>query len=171
MSHFNRRYLCYHGDQYTFLRHIMPESQVNLPLDQRPTIKGCNKKDERDLNFIVNQEKVMGGTLNARGKAPYQFYANAVDAESVLRTLNEPLNDCSEKRYKPSMNSSLFKVNTLPQKGSPPIYEEINSPASCIVPSEQKGPCPLHLQYQTQFNDGKFNNCTRYSKYKYDENM
>lgn len=168
MSHFNRRYMCYNGDQYTFLNHILPQNHIELPLDQRPTIRPCTKKDVRDLTFVTSQERVRGSrNTNVRGGAPYQFYSRAIDVESQLRTLNQPLNDCDAQRYQPSTNSSLYHVNTV--SNTTKHYQEINSPASCVVPSKNTNtPCSLEQQYQTEFNDGRFHNHTRNSKYQYE---
>ena len=127
-------YICYHGDQYSFLPHILPQNKVMLPLEQRPTIRPCTKKDVRDLRFVDTHENLSSNRMfNVRGAAPYSLYAQAVDKESILRTLNEPLNDCQEMRYKPRMDSSLYHVNTVPNYNGMMKYHEVNAPASCVV--------------------------------------
>jgi hypothetical protein len=76
----HQTYICYHGDQYSFLQHILPENKVIPPLDQRPTIKAQSRHDVRDLTFVDSHENlVMNRMFNVRGSAPYSLYANAVD--------------------------------------------------------------------------------------------
>ena len=160
-------YICYHGDQYSFLPHILPQNKVLLPLEQRPTIKPLAKKDVRDLRFVDTHENLAANRMfNVRGAAPYSLYAAAIDKESVLRTLNEPLNDCANLRYKPSMNSSLFNVNTVPNAramGTAPQYHEINAPASCVIRHQR--PDEIKEQYQLAENSRRFHNHTRSAKY------
>jgi hypothetical protein len=161
----HQTYICYHGDQYSFLPHILPVNKVIPPLDQRPTIKAQSRHDVRDLTFVDSHENlVMNRMFNVRGSAPYSLYANAVDKESILRTLNEPLNDCADLRYKPSMNSSLFKPNTVPSNHTEIQYHEINSPASCVI--KHQSPETIKEQYQLDKNRLRFHNHTRSAKYQ-----
>jgi hypothetical protein len=161
----HQTYICYHGDQYSFLPHILPQNKVMLPLEQRPTIKSQNRKDERQFHLVDSHENMaMNRMFNVRGAAPYSLYARAIDQESILRTLNEPLNDCADLRYKPSVNSPLFRPNIIPANQSGVQYHEINAPASCVI--KHQSPDTIKEQYQLDKNRLRFHNHTRNSKYE-----
>ena len=155
-------YICYHGNQYSFLQHILPENKVSLPLENRPTIKAQSRNDVRNMEFINTPENNNNSRLfSVIGSGPYSLYSQAIDNESMLRTLNEPLNECSQQRYTPSMNSSLYGYNTISNPspalngdGAPLNYRIEHQPPECIKE-----------QYQLENNMRRFNNATRNSKY------
>jgi len=107
-----------HWDPTQMLTHILPQQKVSLPMDFRPLVKVCK-------NYVTSAPPVeapappsdmvfpMGGTFY-----PPSRYANGIDKESVLRTLDHPLDRwCTERQYIPSENSNMYVPNTtLPDR-------------------------------------------------------
>ena len=155
-------YICYHGNQYSFLQHILPENKVSVPLENRPTIKAQSRNDIRNMEFINTPEKINNQSLfSVRGTGPYALYSQSIDTESMLRTLNQPLNECSQQRYTPSINSSLYTYNTI----SNPSTSLNGDGAPLNYHIEHQKPECIKEQYQLENNMRRFNNATRNSKY------
>jgi hypothetical protein len=107
-----------HWDPTEMLRHILPQQKVGLPQDFRPWVKVCK-------NYVTSGPTIpspmppkdmvfpMGGEFYPPGR-----YSNNIDKESVLRTLNHPLDKwCPSTQYIPSENSNLYISNsTLPER-------------------------------------------------------
>lgn len=107
-----------HWDPTEMLRHILPQQKVGLPQDFRPWVKVCK-------NYVTSGPTIpspmppkdmvfpMGGEFYPPGR-----YSNNIDKESILRTLNHPLDKwCPSTQYIPSQNSNLFiSGSTLPER-------------------------------------------------------
>lgn len=107
-----------HWDPTEILRHILPQQKVGLPEDFRPWVKVCK-------NYVTSGPTVpspmppkdmvfpMGGEFYPPGR-----YAANIDKESVLRTLNHPLDKwCPSTKYIPSQNSNMYVAgSTVPDR-------------------------------------------------------
>ena len=100
------------------LRHILPQQHVALPQDFRPWVKVCKNyvtsgpaepapMPPKDMVFPT------GGEFYPPGR-----YAHAIDKESSLRTLDQPLDTwCPTSQYIPKQTSDLYRSgSTLPDR-------------------------------------------------------
>jgi len=109
-----------HWDPTEMLRHIIPQQKVGLPQDFRPWVKVCK-------NYVTSGPTIpapmppkdmvfpMGGEFYPPGR-----YAANIDKESILRTLNHPLDKwCPSTQYIPQQTSNLFvSGSTVPDRKS-----------------------------------------------------
>ena len=107
-----------HWDPTEMLRHIMPQQKVSLPEDFRPWVKVCK-------NYVTSAPAVPapmppkdmvfppGGEFYPPGR-----YSANIDKESVLRTLNHPLDKwCPSTQYVPRETSNMYvSGSTLPDR-------------------------------------------------------
>ena len=107
-----------HWDPTQMLRHILPQQKVALPEDFRPWVKVCKKyvtsapavpapMPPKDMVFPT------GGEFYPPGR-----YAANIDKESVLRTLNHPLDKwCPSTQYIPRLHSNMYVAgSTVPDR-------------------------------------------------------
>ena len=108
-----------HWDPTEMLRHIIPQQKVDLPLDFRPFVKVCK-------NYVtsapaipapmppVNMVFPMGGEFYPPGR-----YSANIDQESILKTLDHPLDKwCPTTKYIPKMSSNMYIAgSTVPDRG------------------------------------------------------
>lgn len=100
------------------LRHIIPQQRVALPEEFRPWVKVCKQyvtsapavaapMPPKDMVFP------MGGSFYPPGR-----YSAAIDKESSLRTLDQPLDTwCPTSQYIPKQSSDLYNAgSTLPDR-------------------------------------------------------
>lgn len=107
-----------HWDPTQMLRHIIPQQRVTLPESFRPWVKVCK-------NYVTSAPAISapmppkdmvfptGGSFYPPGR-----YAAAIDKESSLRTLDQPLDTwCSTSQYIPKQSSDLYRSgSTLPDR-------------------------------------------------------
>ena len=107
-----------HWDPTQMLRHILPQQKVGLPEDFRPWVKVCK-------NYVTSAPAIpapmppkdmvfpMGGEFYPPGR-----YAANIDKESVLRTLNHPLDKwCPSTKYIPRETSNMYvSGSTVPDR-------------------------------------------------------
>jgi hypothetical protein len=102
-----------HWDPTEMLRHILPQQHVGLPQDFRPLVKVCK-------NYVTSGPAIpapmppenmvfpMGGEFYPPGR-----YAENIDKESVLRTLDHPLDKwCPTTQYIPEQTSNMYVAGT-----------------------------------------------------------
>lgn len=107
-----------HWDPTKMLRHILPQQHIALPQDFRPLVKVCKQyvtsgpvapspMPPKNMVFPT------GGEFYPPGR-----YAAAIDKESVLRTLDQPLDTwCPTSQYIPSPTSNMYVAgSTLPDR-------------------------------------------------------
>ena len=107
-----------HWDPTQMLRHILPQQKVDLPQDFRPLVKVCKQyvssahpvaapMPPKDMVFPT------GGEFYPPGR-----YAEAIDKESVLRTLDRRLDTwCPTSSYVPKQTSNMYVPgSTLPDR-------------------------------------------------------
>ena len=107
-----------HWDPTEMLRHILPQQHVSLPQDFRPWTKVCK-------NYVTSGPMIpaptppkdmvfpTGGEFYPPGR-----YASRIDDESVLRTLDKPLDKwCPSTQYVPRQSSNMFVAgSTVPDR-------------------------------------------------------
>ena len=107
-----------HWDPTQMLRHILPQQKVGLPQDFRPWVKVCK-------NYVTSAPTIpapmppkdmvfpMGGEFYPPGR-----YAANIDKESILRTLNHPLDKwCPSTKYIPRETSNMYvSGSTVPDR-------------------------------------------------------
>ena len=107
-----------HWDPTQILKRVLPQQQVALPEDFRPWVRVCKNyvtsapareapMPPKDMVFPT------GGGFYPPGR-----YTAAIDKESSLRTLDQPLDDwCEKGRYVPKLSSTLYNSgSTLPDR-------------------------------------------------------
>ena len=107
-----------HWDPTQMLRHIIPQQRVALPEEFRPWVKVCK-------NYVTSAPAVSapmppadmvfptGGSFYPPGR-----YAAAIDKESSLRALDQPLDrGCTTSQYIPKLSSNMYQSgSTLPDR-------------------------------------------------------
>ena len=107
-----------HWDPTEMLRRILPQQKVGLPQDFRPWVKVCK-------NYVTSGPMIeaplppknmvfpMGGEFYPPGR-----YSNAIDKESVLRTLDHRLDRwCPSDKWIPNEFGDLFVPgSTVPER-------------------------------------------------------
>jgi hypothetical protein len=115
---FNSVCLKSHWDPTQMLRHILPQQKVNLPQDFRPWVKVCK-------NYVTSGPAIeapmppknmvfpSGGSVYPPGR-----YSANIDKESVLRTLDHPLDKwCPSTQYIPRQDSNMYVAgSTVPER-------------------------------------------------------
>ena len=102
-----------HTDPGLIIRRTLPQQKVGLPMDFRPLVKVCK-------NYVTSAPPVeapmppsnmvfpSGGSVYPPGR-----YSAAIDDESVLRTLDHPLDRwCTNTQYIPSEDSNMYIAGT-----------------------------------------------------------
>jgi hypothetical protein len=107
-----------HWDPTEMLRRILPQQQVGLPEDFRPWVKVCK-------NYVTSgptipapmPPKDMVFPTGGEFYPPGRYSAN-IDKESVLRTLDHPLDKwCPTTKYIPRETSNMFMAgSTVPDR-------------------------------------------------------
>jgi hypothetical protein len=107
-----------HWDPTEMLRHIIPQQKVGLPEDFRPWVKVCK-------NYVTSgptipapmPPKNMVFPTGGEFYPPGRYSAN-IDVESVLRTLDHPLDKwCPSTKYIPRQSSNMYVPgSTVPDR-------------------------------------------------------
>jgi hypothetical protein len=107
-----------HWDPTQMLKRTLPGQKVGLPMDFRPLVKVCKNyvtsaPPEMAPEPPANMVFPMGGSFY-----PPTRYAEAIDQESSLRTLDHRLDRwCTERQYIPSEDSTMYVAgSTVPDR-------------------------------------------------------
>lgn len=107
-----------HWDPTQMLKRTLPGQKVGLPMDFRPLVKVCKNyvtsaPPEMAPEPPANMVFPMGGSFY-----PPTRYAEAIDKESSLRTLDHRLDRwCTERQYIPSEDSTMYVAgSTVPDR-------------------------------------------------------
>jgi hypothetical protein len=170
----NRSYICFHGNQYSTLKHILPTNQHAIaPIDRRPTLKGnhgCieNGVDNRNITFIDSHENMANSRIfdtRASG-GPYHIYSSAIDIESDLRSLGNyntrdlvlRQDDKTQLNNKKQPQSVFRSYN---------MYNDSNMYATAYNEDTEKHfGCSIEDKYGVRSTNQLFNNNTRAAVYK-----
>jgi hypothetical protein len=125
-----------HWDPTEMLRHIIPQQKVGLPEDFRPWVRVCK-------NYVTSGPTIPapmppknmvfppGGEFYPPGR-----YAANIDQESVLRTLDHPLDKwCPATQYIPRQNSNMYVPgSTVPDRKpvSDAFVSELSMPQALL---------------------------------------
>ena len=125
-----------HWDPTEMLRHIIPQQKVGLPEDFRPWVKVCK-------NYVTSAPAIpapmppkdmvfpTGGEFYPPGR-----YAAAIDQESILRTLDHPLDKwCPSTKYIPRQSSDMYVAGmTVPDRKpvSDAFVSELSMPQALL---------------------------------------
>lgn len=129
-----------HWDPTMILRHTLPDRHVALPTDFRPWTRVCKKyvtSGPAEVAPMPPRDMVFpqGGEFYPPGR-----YSAAIDKESVLRTLDHPLDRwCAARQYIVSPESTMYKANyTVPRTGAPSsaMIQELAMPQAVLRESE-----------------------------------
>jgi hypothetical protein len=108
-----------HWDPTRMIAHILPQQKVALPMDFRPFVRVCKEYVSSAPSVVAplppsNMVFPTGGEFYPPGR-----YTASIDTESVLRTLDHPLDKwCPSSRYVPRQDSDLFVAGrTVPDRG------------------------------------------------------
>lgn len=115
---FNSVCLKSHWDPTQMLRHILPQQKVSLPLEFRPWVKVC--KNYTTSGPVIENPSIPSSLVLPMGGEfyPNSRYVNAIDKESVLRTLDHPLDKwCPSSQYIPKQDSNMYvSGSTVPER-------------------------------------------------------
>lgn len=107
-----------HWDPTEMLRHIIPQQKVGLPQDFRPWVKVCKNYVTSGPAIMApmppnNMVFPMGGEFYPPGR-----YSANIDKESILRTLDHPLDKwCPATKYIPTQESNMYiPGSTVPDR-------------------------------------------------------
>ena len=124
-----------HWDPTKMLRHILPQQKVDLPQDFRPWVKVCK-------NYVTSGPPIaapmppnnmvfpMGGEFYPPGR-----YSANIDKESVLKTLDRPLDTwCPSTQYIPKETSNMYVAGSTVPNRSPvsPFVSELSMPQALL---------------------------------------
>ena len=123
-----------HWDPTQMLRHILPQQKVGLPQDFRPWVKVCKKYVTSGPTIPApmppaNMVFPSGGEFYPPGR-----YAANIDKESVLRTLDHPLDKWCPTEYIPKESSNMYvSGSTVPdRKPASPFVNELSMPQALL---------------------------------------
>lgn len=157
-----------HWDATQMLKRILPQQKVGLPMDFRPLVKVCKNyvtsaPPEMAPEPPANMVFPMGGSFY-----PPTRYADAIDRESILRTLDHPLDRwCTDTQYIPSEDSTMYVAgSTVPDRQpiSNAFISELSMPSALLRPSTES--CRSENDKAYMLRSGRlFGNPTKQDRY------
>ena len=156
-----------HNDSTLIIKRTLPGQKVSLPLDPRPLIKVCKvykgqpdtpaPKPPTDMVFPS------GGAFYPPGR-----YAEAIDKESVLRTLDHPLDRwCNDTQYIVPTSSNMYVAgSTVPDRKpiSNGFISELSMPKALLRKDMNTCRTENDIAY-TERSGRLFNNPTKMDRY------
>lgn len=157
-----RMTFCYERHPIDYSAYYIPNDnpRIHGPLDHRPTWKGAESTPRQAPRTLVETSArdrpalEQGGFLPHRGE--YVHYANAVDGESSLRNLDQPLTE-----------RAFGQRVLLPQASHAGMRIKANdacaSQRTAYHSANPGAPCGLERKYDESqgMNSARFNNSTR----------
>ena len=156
-----------HNDPTIIIKRTLPQQRVSLALDPRPLIKVCKQyvgePDSPAPEPPANMVFPMGGSFY-----PPSRYADAIDKESILRTLDHPLDRwCTDTQYIPSEDSTMYVAgSTVPDRQpiSNAFISELSMPSALLRPSTES--CRSENDKAYMLRSGRlFGNPTKQDRY------
>ena len=124
-----------HWDPTKMLRHILPQQKVDLPQDFRPWVKVCkNYVTSGPLIAAPMPPKNMVFPMGGEFYPPGRYSAN-IDKESVLKTLDRPIDKwCPGTQYIPKETSNMYVAGSTVPNRSPvsPFVSELSMPQALL---------------------------------------
>jgi len=120
-----------HWDPTMILKRTLPTEYVPQALDPRPWVKVCleyTTSGENGPAPYVAPDVVLpsGGEFY-----PASRYAQAIDAESLLRRQDRPLGTCDDEQFYPNKKGDMYVANALVPGSAPsnsPMVSELALP-------------------------------------------
>ena len=106
-----------HWDPTEMIRRILPHQRVSLPQDPRPLVRVCKQyrtSGPAEVAPLPPSHMVFptGGQFYPPGR-----YSSRIDDESILRTLDQPLNKWGASQYIPEEDSTMYVAgSTVPNR-------------------------------------------------------
>ena len=163
-----------HWDPTEMIRRILPAQRVGLPQDPRPWVRVCK-------SYVTSGPEGGGGAPMPPSSLVFpsggQFYppgryAQSIDAESVLRTLTQPLDKwCPTAQYIPDEDSTMYRAgSTVPdrQPVSSAFIQELAMPQALLRTGEKTCRSENDEHYMTR-SSRLFNNPTKQDRYGADK--
>ncbi len=160
--------LATHWNPSFIIERTLPQQKVSLPLDFRPLVKICK-------NYVTSAPPIkapmppknmvfpMGATFYPPGR-----YSEAIDQESVLRTLDHPLDRwCTDTQYIVSEDSQMYHAgSTVPDRKpiSNAFISELAMP-KVLLRSENYNCRTENDQAYMERSPKLFNNATKTDRY------
>lgn len=159
-----------HWDATQILKRTLPAGYVSLPTDPRPWTRICMEYTTAGDNEPappVNPNVVLppGGST-----APFQRYADAIQAESELRRLDRPLGIAEEKQWEPTLQSDMYDSQKLvPDRSAPSDPRRISEmafPRALLRSGPYDCRSSADAMNIAMASDFVFNNATKQDRYK-----
>jgi len=156
-----------HWDPTLIIKHTLPQQKVSLALDPRPLVKIC--KEYRGYPDVPAPEPPSNMVFPSGGAFyPPGRYAQSIDKESILRTLDHPLDRwCTDTQYIPSMDSTMYVAgSTVPDRQpiSNAFIAELDMPAALLRRDMNTCRSENDRAYMERSNR-LFNNTTKQDRY------
>ena len=160
-----------HWDPTAMIRRILPHQLVALPQDPRPLVRVCKQyktSGPAEVAPMPPSHMVFptGGQFYPPGR-----YASHIDNESILRTLDQPLNKWGDARYIPEENSTMYVAgSTVPDRQplSNAFVAELAMPQALLRTDERT--CRSENDSRYFERSGRlFNNPTKQDRYGADK--
>lgn len=158
-----------HWDRSAVVKHILPSQTVSLPMDFRPYTKVCRK-------YVTSAPAIPAPAPPADMVFPPggEFYpptrySAAINDESVLRRLDQPLRKyCDEGQYLPHLQGDMYSTAPMaPEAGrrsSSAMVQELAMPQVCLKTGEYE--CRAEAdRINWQRSTRLFNNPTKQDRY------
>ena len=157
-----------HWDAGEMLRRILPQQKVSLPMDFRPLVKVCKQyvTSASPMEAPMPPSDMVFPT--GGGFYPPGRYSNAIDKESVLRTLDHPLDRwCNDTHYIVPTSSNMYHAgSTVPDRKpiSNGFISELSMPKALLRKDMNTCRTENDIAY-TERSGRLFNNPTKMDRY------
>lgn len=163
-----------HWDPTESIRRILPQQRVALPQDPRPWVRVCKKYvtsgPVEEMAPLPPSSMVFpsGGQFYPPGR-----YTARIDDESVLRTLDQPLDKwCPTTQYVPDESSTLYVAGgTVPDRQpiSSAFIQELAMPRALLRDAGEVSCRSQNDALYFQRSGRLFNNPTKQDRYGADK--
>ena len=159
-----------HWDPTAILKRTLPEGYVPQPTDPRPWTRICMEYTTAGEQYPAPETNPSIVMPNGGQFYPPNRYAEAIDNESKLRSLDRRLGTCEGDQWEPSLRSDMFNSRVLVPENvvpsDPSKIQELAYPKALL----RSGPYECREQndkYNTSItSDYIFNNATKQDRYK-----
>ncbi len=158
-----------HWDRSAVVKHILPDENVTLPMDFRPYTKVCRR-------YVTSAPAIPAPDVPADMVFPPggEFYpptrySAAIDSESSLRRLDQPLRKwCDADQFLPALHGDMYSTAPMrPTQGKPSssaMVQELAMPQVCLKSGEYE--CRAEADRDNWSRSGRlFNNPTKQDRY------
>jgi len=157
-----------HNDSTLIIKRTLPQQKVSLPMDFRPLVKICKQyvTSAPPMEAPMPPSDMVFPT--GGGFYPPGRYSNAIDKESVLRTLDHPLDRwCNDTQYVVPTSSNMYVAgSTVPDRKpiSNGFISELSMPKALLRKDTNTCRTENDIAY-TERSGRLFNNPTKQDRY------